>query len=284
MSSRTTLAWGISLSLLAPVALVVGCGGDDSGPSRNNTASGGSGGSSAGGSDATGGTDASGGSSASGGTGGGSTMTPYECNAFVLSSDAPNVTDFSVTAVSDTQTLWGQALGDEDSGTVVDQTQLWGGLFQYGSVDFAVTDEAFVVSGEVSDYSGGGLWFGPCVDATAFSGISFDVSGDPGASGSITFMFQTNADSPINDTDMRGACAFDPPDEQYSDCVQPSASVPVTEEPQTVTITWAQVSGGKPSAGTDGSDLLGLQFQFAWSSTASPYNASITIDNIKFVP
>lgn len=299
MSSRTKLALGITLSLLTPAVAVVGCGGEDAGPGRGTAGTTGSGGSSgatssggsagtdtttggsAGSGTATGGT--SGGSAGAGGSGGG--MTPQVCNASVIAASAPSISDFSVTAPNEAGdgTLWGQALGG-DAGTIVDQTQLWGGIFGYGSTTFAVTDEALVVSGEVSDYSGAGLWFGPCVDARAFSGVTFDIGGDVGTTGQITVMLQTNADSPIVEADMRGACAYDPPDQIYSDCAQPGVTKAVSTTSGPVTVTWAELMGGKPSATTDASDLVGIQFQFAWSDTAAPYQGTMTIDNIHFEP
>ena len=297
-SSRTTLAFGITLSLLVPAAVAAGCGGNESGPGRNDNTGGAAGSGVAGsttagtagqgtGGDGTGGVagSAAGGSGGSGGTGG-VAMTPYACQASVLASTAPGIADFSVTAVEGDQTRWGQAFGDAGTSSV-DTSQLWGGIFQYGSdgaVTFSVTDEALVIAGDLTGYSGGGLWFGPCVDARAFAGIQFDVSGMPGDSGQITFMLQTNANTPITPADMRGACAYTTEENKYSDCAQPAATRPVSETVQTVQVLWTDLMGGKPTATTDGSDIVGMQFQFTWSDTAAPYSASITIDNVQFIP
>ena len=301
-NSRIKLALGITLSFSLPAMAVAGCGGDNSVPnsaggstgtggSAGSTSTGGVAGTATTGGATSGGTGGStggttGGSAGAGGSGGQSV--PFQCTASVLSVDAPNITDFSVTAVDGTQTHWGQELGDAG----VSHDTLWGGIFRYGddknmnqnNVQFSVAGGNLAATGEVEGYSGVGLWFGPCVDARAFTGISFDVMGtDIGSPSQITVMLQTNSDSPISPVDMRGACPFTSDTTKYSECAQPAVTRMVTDTSTTVEVRWADLTGGKPSAGTDGSDLVGIQFQYPWSDTAALYNPTLTIDNIKFI-
>src|SRR5690606_25394008 len=72
--------------------------------------------------------------------------------------------------------------------------------------DFVVdpAEENLHITGTVNDYAGFGMWFGPCTDASGYSGIQFDVSGTPGEAGSLVLQVQTSENAPIDEENMRG--------------------------------------------------------------------------------
>jgi len=255
--------------------MFIACGGDDDGGSSNN----GSGGStskagssstagsagtstSAGGTTSTGGTSSAG--SSAGGTGG--SASGFACANTAVS--AASVTDFS--DIGETGT-WGT--GDVSGGTF---------LYPEGDLTADYSGSSFKVSGEVGDYAGFGIWFAGCLDASSYDSISFDVTGDVGAAATLTIGLQINSDQPIDTTNMKGSCAFTSEATKYSECVIPVATVDVPAGGGTVTVPFSEFAGGKPVATSDGSELLGIQWSFAWAAGDTAYNVDVTIDNVTF--
>lgn len=157
----------------------------------------------------------------------------------------------------------------------------------------AVTGGAAVFTAMVS--MGGGTTAGPdqypyngfvvyingpaCTDATAYSGVSFSISGSLGTCG-LVFSFNDSEHGTAGSDPMRGAG----PDGSYS----PQFTIPatmVTTAVQTVTVHFTDPTGGSPATAVDKTKLTGVQWQFSQSNTATAAcSANITVDDITFVP
>jgi hypothetical protein len=272
MSRRySSLAASFGCCALAGVLSTVACS-DDNGGSPNPSAGGSSnaGGTSNAGTSNAGTSNAgtsnagtSNGGTSNGGTGG---MTPYACANKVPPS--AEITDFSMVPE------WG------------DTAEFGGGHYVYpSSGGMAITADTaagdLTVSGTIGTYSGFGLYFAHCSDASAFTGVQFDISGDVGASGMLNFLVQTNETYQIRTGEMKGACAWTEATE-YSACVPPGKMIAVTDTTQTLTIPWTDLMGGVPVSTVSSNQLIGLQFQFAWTDGGTPYDVNVTIDNVRF--
>src|SRR5690606_21465762 len=142
--------------------------------------------------------------------------------------------------------------------------------------DFVVdpAEENLHITGTVNDYAGFGMWFGPCTDASGYSGIQFDVSGTPGEAGSLVLQVQTSENAPIDEENMRGECE--------ADCANPQATIEeLSEEVTTVQLAWADFTGGSPVDSLSPNQLLALQFQ-AECETDEMCQVDVTIDNLQF--
>lgn len=170
-------------------------------------------------------------------------------------------------------------------GTWGDDSSLTGGSFYYDgdsedgdALTATVADEALTVTGDVEEYAGFGLWFGPCLDASEYSGISFTISGDLSDT-QVEFQVQSSSNYPISTTDQKGECDGD----WSSGCVSNSyiLDAEVGEEPVTVEIPWSELVGGQPTAPIDSTEVLGIQWQFNCPSgeTCSP---NVVIDDVVF--
>lgn len=276
-ADRACMLTGNTLCILAALALA-GCGGDNNNERTSLGGSPGSGGSTSGGSGGAGGTaTASGGSSTSGGSSAVPTD-PYPCE------NQPMATE-DISANIDASGKWGSASGFN------------GGTFTYGmsksDIKLEYMDHTIHVTGHVQTYAGFGLYFAqasgqdyPCVDASAFSGLSYNVvdNTDDGKVSELTVTVQTHADSPVDTTNHRGGCLYTDPNNMYADCAPPSSTAEVPEGGGVVEMPFADFAGGKPDATVDASAIDGLQWQFPWSDGADPYDVDITIKDIKFIP
>jgi len=171
-------------------------------------------------------------------------------------------------------------------------TQFSGGTFIYPTPALAsdMIDGNWHISGQVGTYSGGGLWFScntgtssnptyvTCtIDASAYTGISFTVSG---TGGPISVLVTDPATTkPTTDSaggsNNCGTCTA-------TNCGT-SVSVPVSATATTVNFTWAQLGVTNPAAIT--SIAFSLQDPYSYASTppvATPYSADISIDDLRF--
>ncbi len=159
---------------------------------------------------------------------------------------------------------------------------LGGGIYVYPQAR-AVAGEFLGFDGQVNDYAGAGVWFAGCFDASQYRGVRFSIHGKPGPTGSVQFSALTNRNKASSTQDYNGACLPASPAQPHQDCVAPSISVPVSDVPTTHVVLWTELMGGKPSATTDGSDILSLQWSFTWAgSTDTPFDGRITVDDITF--
>jgi hypothetical protein len=150
------------------------------------------------------------------------------------------------------------------------------------------------ITGTVGTYSGLGLYWNNCAlfDASAFKGISMTISGSIPAPSTLnlsvstaedtitTAWFQQYGTPPISPT--FGTCTPKSNSQYDGTCGAPSANIPVTATPATVTILWADLIGGKPQASVTPSKITGISFYFSWSSGSYPVD--VTIDDLSFVP
>ena len=275
MLKRASQVTSIGLvALLGGVFVVPACGsgGEDVDPSGG--AGGSSAGSTTGGSagSSTGGNSAGSTAAGTGGTGGNTTQVVTACPAVVPG--AALIADFETAPAAGATYEWGSA----DQGTM----DFWGGTFSYpAAVELTFADGAMTAAGHVADYSGFGLYVQNCADASSFEGVRFKIKGDP-PMGKLTFALQTNQNEWASGT--KGSCLA-PDAQRYINCVHPSASITVGADFETVTVKWADLKAGKPAAAatTDGSDVIGLQFILPWVEKGTPYDTSITIDDVEFI-
>jgi hypothetical protein len=243
----------------------------------------------------TGGTSVgSGGSTGTGGAGGlavnGGVLCPLPMQ--------PLITDF--TYVADGGSATAVHFGD-------DSTTFSGNEFVYPSsgtdaVTSDVTGSSWHLTGTLDTYSGFGLSFDNCskVDASAYKGISFTISGSVPMSNLITMdvgiLDDTIAASWLDSkdagtvTDGPGACFPVSGTNQYSQttCADPIKTIPVTTTATTVSVLWTDFTGGKPKANVLPNEILTIAWFFppptgAGTATAVAYPVDITIDNLSFI-
>ena len=224
---------------------------------------------------------------------GGSTGAPVTGLGTLCPLPSADITNFAYTA--------------SDSG-VTDQPRFGGGsgTLQGGgsyypssgatAIKSNITQGNWHFSGTVSDYSGFGLYFDLCdrVDASAFKGVTFTVSGNIP---SITFGVGTVDDTPTGTwmlspggkttakaTDS-GRCTPTSGNQYYHPgCVDPIASVPVTAAPVAQSVTWALLTGGAPVASPKPNEITSIYWYFPWQDKGTPYDLDFTIDDLKFIP
>jgi hypothetical protein len=280
--------------------------------SEKDAATGGTGGSTGttgGSASATGGTTGTTGGTSTTGTGGAGTTAN---GAFPCATPTALITDFTYMDVVGAKT---------DTASFGDYTTTFsGGTFVYPGAGTTypltsdVTKGNWHVSGTVGDYSGFGLFFsavnpatglpGGCgkVDASAFKGIQFSISGSVAMAGSVTLTIGTAADDPASawlnahkasaadaDKDPNfGRCM--PITNQYDGtCGAPSKAIPVTATPTVVKVMWADLLGGKPEATVNPSEITYITWVLpspVGAGTAAPttYAADVTIDDLQFIP
>jgi hypothetical protein len=162
-----------------------------------------------------------------------------------------------------------------------------GGTYTYQTGDITVKDSGMALnaSGMVKNNDGFGVYFNDCLDASAYSGVSFNIKGNVGASGMISFRIHTNADTPISTTNMNGACpvpAGTAVGGEYPYCHAAAFSIPVSAAGGVVSVKFSDVTGGLPVATVDGKDVNGLEWAFTWMTGATAYPVDVTVDDIMF--
>jgi hypothetical protein len=152
------------------------------------------------------------------------------------------------------------------------------------------TNGVWNVTGTVGTYAGMGIWwicnaagssYGSCLlDASAYTGISFKISGDAGPKGtmrlnvgtpSTTKLVLDSAGNPKN----CGNCA--------TDSCATTVAIPVTSTATTVSLTWAELGVTEPDA--IGTLLFMLSDPCNYSTgtcVPTPYSANVSIDDLQF--
>jgi hypothetical protein len=153
------------------------------------------------------------------------------------------------------------------------------------------------VTGTVGTFSGFGVWWvvqtGPSngfptygtgmINASAYGGIQFDISGNPGPLGAITLaVFSANQQSHSTDP-SRPNCGMCDPDAGLCDVVTTSSVAGFTGSPRTVQIRWADLASPRGQA-LDPAKLVSISWNFPWIQGGTPYQADVTIDNLQFLP
>ncbi|HXU63120.1 MAG TPA: hypothetical protein VN962_15545 [Polyangia bacterium] len=139
-----------------------------------------------------------------------------------------------------------------------------------------------VAQSSAPQYLGTTLYFNNCVDASAFSGVQFTISGSVSAACQVIFGANDVAhDDKVSDP-LKGKC------DAGSSCYAPNMPIPmaVTSTPQVMQIPW--ITGSSvPDVALDPAHLVGVQWQFTVGPTAdggTPQNctAELHIDDVKF--
>jgi hypothetical protein len=252
-----------------------GAGGTPAAGTSGTGTSGGTAGTAAGSAGTAGAGGATGGSAGTAGAGGAAGMMGFACGHAAATCNA--LTELSADAMcfgsGDFKVGVGMPYG---AGLTLDQTM--------GSLH---------VSGMVSDYSGFNIWFVSCSDLSAYTGVSFTITGTIAATApnTIDFQLQTNSTFPWqteqNMTDMKGGCTATDPTNVWATCIAPKKVVTIpTDATMPVTVLWADMAGGGPvpwDPDASPKEIMGLQWQFPWSGAGdTAYAVDITVDNIKF--
>lgn len=131
------------------------------------------------------------------------------------------------------------------------------------------------VTGQVLDYAGFGLSFGPCTDATAFSGVQFDLWG---TAGSALFQIQTSEDQNEEYGDPRAVCS----NAEVGECKIPQVRLDdLSATPTTLQFAWADLTGGVPVDSVSPNQILGLQWQFECGG-GEGCPVDVRLDNVMF--
>ncbi len=150
---------------------------------------------------------------------------------------------------------------------------------QNSFVATATPGTGLVLSGTVATFTGVGLFLYQCIDASAYHGIQFTISGDVGNEGldagspdQITFSLSMPSDS------SQGTCTLG------SSCGSPSYVVTVPAQPTTIQIPFQMLTGGAPLFALDPSQISGVQWSLPWPCTQNPsvYTTQITITDVAF--
>lgn len=160
-------------------------------------------------------------------------------------------------------------VGDCDTCCWGDDTSLSGGAFTYkdGASDepsYTHGADSIIFTGTATEYSGFGLWFGPCTDASMWEGIELQITGDLGG-GKLVAQLQTDQNYPMEET--KGSCDFvalgADEDTKWNVCTNPQADVgEITADGLApIRLPWSAFTGGAPVSEVDPKQLRGIQIQ-----------------------
>ena len=210
----------------------------------------------------------------------------------------PGIADFDSYDGAADLTSWSFALGGDSS------SGIFAGAFGYGDRAGNVAETFDMSTGHTPPYAmriadsmalewggGMGVWISGCLDATAFSGISFWVRGiAPTATAKISlFMKQTTSSVPAQSTSKTGTC----PGVTDTTCIHPKYEFEVTDTWTEVKVPWAAFTPGDAD-GTpvpaDGSSIWQIQFDIGlmWMPDAAgtylpvPAAYELVVDDLTF--
>jgi hypothetical protein len=257
---------GFGLSALFCV-LAASCGGARGGSDDDDNDTGGS--PAKGGSSSTGGSNSTGGTTSTGGTGGTDECPadpmPQTCSGSPVNMHMPAdnlLINWETYVVA--SGAWGNmAVGDLTGGTSKYNgrmvTQPTVALDADHNLHITATIPPFG-SADAENYAGLVFWFGPCVDASTFGGVSFDIGGALNG-GLLRLQVQTSENYPADPQNSKGECVYMNCDNRWAECKGPDTVVTVPATPSEVSLTWSAFAGGSPNASVNAAGLVGLQFQ-----------------------
>jgi hypothetical protein len=160
----------------------------------------------------------------------------------------------------------------------------WGGAFNrptYSIDGGYLTLMETASQGAAPQYVGVTLYFFNCVDASAFTGVQFTVSGSVSSSCHLVFGANDIAHDD-HSQDSKGTC------DAGSNCYAPNMIVatPITSTATTVKIPWL-MGGSVPDVPLDPGTLTGVQWQFTIDptpdgGTSMDCAAQLQISDVKF--
>lgn len=218
-----------------------------------------------------------------GASGTGGPMDPQECNGpnladGIFGTPAPQsglLVDFSSYVAAGT---WGDAgLGQITGGTSLYSVRPDANLTVAAEGGQLHLTASMAMTG---DYTGIVLWFAPCVNASAFTGLTFPVTGDLGGA-RMQVKAQTSPDYPIDVTNSKGKCVYETQEEQFTVCQQPVVNIDALEE-NPVVLGWDEFTGGVPEPDIDPNQLLGFELQFQCQAEGGACELDVTIGTVSF--
>jgi hypothetical protein len=154
-----------------------------------------------------------------------------------------------------------------------------------GALPKAPANDALQVKASipVGGYSGVVLWFSPCVNATAFGGLSFTATGDLSGA-TLLLKVQTSPDYPVDSANLKGKCQFMTQASMFTDCVEPTVSINSLGT-GSFSYAWSDFTGGSPLPSVDPAQLLGFEMQLQCPGAATaPCNVDVSLGTIRFTP
>ena len=179
---------------------------------------------------------------------------------------------------------------------------VWGGVYAYPGaaadpctdavappypILSEMSDNQWHITGKLGTYSGFGLWWNctvgvniypVCViDVSTFSAVQFDIGGNAGPSGMLVLQVRTADDTPVATGPTSSSCGT-----CSGTCTFASTIIPVTSARTTVTVPWANLTGGVPRA-FDPHQITGIEWQFSFPGSGE-FPIDLVVDDIKLVP
>ncbi|HTA91063.1 MAG TPA: hypothetical protein VK745_15845, partial [Polyangiaceae bacterium] len=119
-----------------------------------------------------------------------------------------------------------------------------------------------------------------CSDLSKYTGVSFKIKGTAGTPPTISFQVQSNADYPWEAAPMnKGGCTATDLMNPFGSCVAPSKSVAIPAAEATVSVLWADLGAGMPTATADPTQVLGIQWGFPWTMGTN-YMFDVTVSDV----
>lgn len=180
--------------------------------------------------------------------------------------------------------------------------EFFGGTYVYPKLDLCAATQppttlseeftagSWHILGTVGDYSGFGMYFAPCVvDMSAYRGVSFTISGNAGAAGTVKLTVATAGNTKLEaDNCMSNTATC-----TAANCVPGGKDITVSATPTTVTVLWADLLGGAPETAINAAQITGLAFaatwDWAWTTggggvpTEHQYPIDIVVDDVTLV-
>ncbi len=177
---------------------------------------------------------------------------------------------------------------------------LSGGTYIYPNTGLTsdMTQGNWHVAGTVSDYSGFGLYIKGCavIDASAYRGISFTISGSIGSPAADTLTMDVSIVADTGATSWYTTYDAAAPDPNFGTCVpksnnqydgtcgDPQKLLTISSTPTTITVLWDELTGGKPATNVDPKTITHISWFFPWTGAgATPYTVDVRMDDLKFV-
>ncbi len=228
-----------------------------------------------------GGTSATGGGSPGGasGQGGGAT------GGNKATGGNPNMSDAATGCSSRTDTAPADGLIADFVGTAADSgIEIMGGVTTYGGTakpTATISGAALHITEDVAatsaaQYVGTVLFFNDCVDASAFKGVEFTISGTMTAGCSMQYSTNYSGADDVS-TDPKGSCTLG-----TGNCYSPQKAVTLPTTPTAVQVAWADATGGNPVGAVNTKELTGIQWQFTVAAGSVACTADVTITGVKF--
>ena len=172
----------------------------------------------------------------------------------------------------------------ETGPTYTDGVSISSFVYSYPSTLTEGFSDTLHVTGTVSTFSGVGVSFGACVDASDFSGIEFDIWGDVGPTGRLTANATTRGNSPEPPATETGTCVPVDPLEPFRSCLVSYTTLNVSPSVTRVSLRFSSFSGGMPSSRVDASELLGFFLALDWNDGQAQYPLDLYLGDMKFSP